>query len=163
GFEETTEGPVFDLGVSPDDAEAQPGRRPVFDLSDESPGGFSVTPGGAGGPPAYAGGYEPATAGGPTPVQSEEESRQAEVTEATQEMTINLLPPRVHGTKAVGAAWATVAAILILELVGLSVWQSSLLAKERRMQQDMTAKEAEAQQVVAIGTEAQTVRQKVAP
>jgi type IV pilus assembly protein PilM len=77
GFADTPDGPVFDVGTSPDDADQQPGRRQVFDLSEgggTDVGDFSVTPGGVG-----HGGSSPT---GPAPGQSEEEYLQVQVTDA---------------------------------------------------------------------------------
>jgi type IV pilus assembly protein PilM len=80
GFSETAEGPMFDLGVSPDEDAAQ-ARRPVLEFSDEpdlSP--FSTIPGSQGASPPPAG-YTPSAV--PAPLgSSDEEALRAQVAEA---------------------------------------------------------------------------------
>jgi len=78
GFADTPDGPVFDVGASPDEA-AQQGRRQVFDLSEGAGtelGGFSISPGGS---DTFG---TPALPTGPAPGQSEEEYLQSQVADA---------------------------------------------------------------------------------
>src|SRR5207249_3616520 len=79
GFADTSEGPVFDLGVSPDDDQPQTARRPVFELSDDTDlSAYSAIPGAQASP-----GYPPSGAV-PAPVAgaSDDETRRAQVAEA---------------------------------------------------------------------------------
>src|SRR5688572_8290119 len=78
-------------------------------------------------------------------------------------MKINLLPPYINQQSKIRSAWTLMAALLVVELVGLTLFQASQRAQENELIATVEQKEAEVVKVQTLATEAQQIRAQVAP
>src|SRR3954454_19335119 len=78
-------------------------------------------------------------------------------------LKINLLPPYINQASKIRTAWTLLAALLALELVGLTLFQASRVGQEHEMLADVEQKETQVVQVQKIAQEAVTKRAEVKP
>src|SRR5438093_6329272 len=78
-------------------------------------------------------------------------------------LKINLLPPYINQRSKIRTAWTLLAALLVLELVGLTVWQASKISAEQSQLADVQRDENEVVKVEALASEAAKKRNEIQP
>jgi hypothetical protein len=78
-------------------------------------------------------------------------------------LRINLLPPYINQQSKIRSAWTLMAALLVAELIGLTLFQASKRAEEKEKISTVEQKEQQVVQVQKLATEAQNIRAQVAP
>jgi hypothetical protein len=78
-------------------------------------------------------------------------------------LKINLLPSYIYERKKIRVAWATVVAVVLLEIVALAAFQAKLINDENAKAAEVTEAETHAQRVQKLVTDAQNEKAKIAP
>jgi hypothetical protein len=78
-------------------------------------------------------------------------------------LKINLLPPYVNQQGKIRSAWTLMAALLVVELVGLTLFQARQRALEEEKKSVVVQKESDVLKVQDLAREAQQIRLQVAP
>jgi hypothetical protein len=78
-------------------------------------------------------------------------------------LKINLLPPYINQRSKIRTAWTMLAALLVLELVGLTIWQASKISKESSDLAQVQQDEAEGVRIDKLASDAVAKRNEIAP